>query len=145
MRTCLYRHFDTEGSLLYVGIASNADARLADHRAQSRWRAEISRVDLKWFETKEEAHAAERAAIRSEAPKYNRMRYRDSEIHPDTIRRRLEKAGFSCLKDVWVPSAYAKRVREQASMYREDIAKLLAELARPRGRPRKSRPDTASQ
>lgn len=37
--------------------------------------------------------------------------------HPETIRRRLERAGYSCLKDLWVPAAFAARVRQQAEMH----------------------------
>ena len=55
----------------------------------------------------------------------------------DTKRRRLERAGYVHVSG-WVPAAYAARVAQQVEMHREDVARLLAEPAKPRGRPRKS-------
>ena len=52
-------------------------------------------------------------------------------------KRRLERAGYVHLSG-WVPAAYAKRVLEQVEMHRDDVAKVLAEPARPRGRPPKT-------
>lgn len=42
----------------------------------------------------------------------------------------------------WVPAAYAKRVLEQVEMHREDVERIKAEPARPRGRPKRSAPAT---
>jgi hypothetical protein len=53
-------------------------------------------------------------------------------------KRRLERAGFVCLKDLWVPSAYAAKVRQQAEFYAEDVQRVLKEAPRPRGRPKGS-------
>jgi hypothetical protein len=52
-------------------------------------------------------------------------------------KRRLERAGFTHVS-VWLPAAYAAKVEQQAAFYAEDVAKVLAEPARPRGRPKRT-------
>jgi hypothetical protein len=69
--TIVYRHFDSEGQLLYVGISLNAVARLADHRQTSHWFDGIARIDLQRFPSRQAALAAERRAIRKEKPLFN--------------------------------------------------------------------------
>jgi excisionase family DNA binding protein len=71
--TCLYRHFDADGALLYVGVSLSAIARLCQHRAESGWFGRITTVTLQWFPNRSQALAAETAAIRSEHPLHNVM------------------------------------------------------------------------
>lgn len=70
-RTALYRHFDADGALLYVGIALSPTYRLSTHRASSAWAQSIAHVTMEWFETRDEALAAEKRAIETEGPKHN--------------------------------------------------------------------------
>jgi len=70
-RTALYRHWDAEGQLLYVGISLSAVQRLAQHKAGSHWSDSINKVTIEYFENREAAHAAERAAVQSENPLHN--------------------------------------------------------------------------
>jgi hypothetical protein len=51
-------------------------------------------------------------------------------------KRRLERAGFIHVSG-WVPQAYADKVEQQVAFYRDDVAKVLAEEPKPRGRPPK--------
>lgn len=69
--TQLYRHFDVDGVLLYVGISLNALLRLAQHQAASAWFLEITRVEIELFADRSAALEAEKRAIRDERPKYN--------------------------------------------------------------------------
>lgn len=69
--TALYRHYDADGVLLYVGISRSVTARLAQH-ADSPWDHLIARVEVERFATREEAEEAEREAIKNERPIYNR-------------------------------------------------------------------------
>ena len=71
MKTDLYRHFNTDGDLLYVGVSLNAAARLIGHRYRSKWFDEMATITIEKFPTRHGAQAAEIAAIRSERPKYN--------------------------------------------------------------------------
>lgn len=68
----LYRHFDANGELLYVGISLNALARFAKgHRQTADWFLLISRIEIQNLATREEAIAAESEAIHREHPKFN--------------------------------------------------------------------------
>lgn len=69
--TALYRHFDDEGRLLYVGISLSPTYRLSQHRVSSAWFVRISRVEVEWFDDRGSAMAAEKHAIKSEKPEYN--------------------------------------------------------------------------
>ena len=71
MNTQLYRHFDEGRNLLYVGISLSTFARLSQHKDHSAWLKKIKSVEIENFETREEAMAAERNAIRTEDPKFN--------------------------------------------------------------------------
>ncbi|WP_343038773.1 GIY-YIG nuclease family protein [Pseudoxanthomonas kalamensis] len=68
----LYRHWDKDGRLLYVGIACNFVNRLAQHRNDSAWFPLIANVTIQHFDSREEAAAAEVHAIRTELPIFNR-------------------------------------------------------------------------
>lgn len=70
-RTALYRHYDEAGVLLYVGVSLRPMMRLDEHMRSANWRGEIARVELEWFPTTDDALAAEREAIGSEAPLRN--------------------------------------------------------------------------
>ncbi len=69
--THLYRHFDKNGALLYVGISLSAVARLSQHRSRSNWFDSIARVEIEAFPTREAALKAERRAITEESPAFN--------------------------------------------------------------------------
>lgn len=71
----VYRYFDKYGVLLYVGCSLNARTRLAGHRARAEWFDQIARMTIEDFPSKEDGLNAERAAIRSENPKYNQAKY----------------------------------------------------------------------
>ena len=74
MRTALYRHFDAEGGLLYVGISASALARLAQHQQTASWCDLITRVTVEWHGSRQDAMQAERVAIRQEKPQHNIVR-----------------------------------------------------------------------
>lgn len=72
MDEVLYRFFDSEGKLLYVGISSNWQQRLKQHYKDSQFHYEASTITLERFNTREQVEAAELHAIRTEAPVYNK-------------------------------------------------------------------------
>ena len=67
----LYRHFDKDGVLLYVGISISAVYRLGGHRNASSWYSDIARVEIERHESRESALVAEKEAIQKELPKHN--------------------------------------------------------------------------
>lgn len=70
-KTCLYRGFDADGTLLYVGISIAPTRRFADHKRGAPWFDAITTLTLVHFATKEEAITAEAEAIREERPAFN--------------------------------------------------------------------------
>lgn len=70
----LYRHFDSDGRLLYVGISLSAVSRLRQHATSSHWFKEIARVEIEKLPSREAALNAERHAIHNEKPIHNLMR-----------------------------------------------------------------------
>jgi hypothetical protein len=74
--TKLYRHFDTAGTLLYVGISNSAVARLGQHEKDKLWHDDIASMTIETFGTRKEAEQAERDAIRAEKPLHNKVQYR---------------------------------------------------------------------
>jgi hypothetical protein len=69
-RTQLYRHFDADDRLLYVGISISAVIRLYEHRSSS-WFYKIAKITIETFDTRQRAVEAERRAIVEERPSYN--------------------------------------------------------------------------
>jgi hypothetical protein len=66
----LYRHFDADGNLLYVGASLRSMARLSEH-SSAPWFASITRVTVERFNTRDDALRAERQAIAQENPRHN--------------------------------------------------------------------------
>lgn len=72
MITQLYRHFNKDDKLLYVGISLCAVHRLVTHRTESEWFEEITKITIESFNSSEDALKAEYEAIQKEFPIYNR-------------------------------------------------------------------------
>lgn len=55
-------------------------------------------------------------------------------------RRNQQRAGYVSLRslDGWVPEAFARRIREQVEMHRDDAERAAKAAPRPRGRPAKA-------
>jgi len=101
----LYRLFNNAGDLLYIGVASNALARVGAHDA-CVWFRSVSRVDLQWFEHRNAAEAAERAAIAKEKPRHNKVG--NGWKHPGSRRPRLHS--ISELIEMQAPDAAMREV-----------------------------------
>lgn len=72
-RTCVYRAYDVDGRLLYVGISMSLQGRLTKHRRAAWWPL-TDEITVQWFDGREAAKSAERAAITNENPIYNLSR-----------------------------------------------------------------------
>lgn len=68
---CLYRHFDKDGVLLYVGISNDVRYRTDTHRKISRWFLDIAKITVTHFPSRDDALVAEKRAIKEETPKFN--------------------------------------------------------------------------
>jgi hypothetical protein len=69
--THLYRHYDKNGRLLYVGISLSAIARLGEHKKSSHWFWQIARIEVTAYATRASALKAERITIQREKPLHN--------------------------------------------------------------------------
>lgn len=67
----IYRCFDGNGALLYLGCTSKVKRRIKAHRLSSPWFAQVVRVETEGPYRRGVAYATELVAIRAEQPRYN--------------------------------------------------------------------------
>jgi len=70
-RMAVYRLYDANDVLLYVGISKSFGRRWRSHRAEKPWWPEVHHQTIDWLETREEADEAETVAVLNEKPRYN--------------------------------------------------------------------------
>ena len=70
-RTALYRHFDADDRLLYVGISDCLSARDKQHAATAHWHVQVARTETQWCLSRNHAFALEKVAIQFETPLFN--------------------------------------------------------------------------
>jgi len=134
MNTELYRHFDSDNALLYVGISLSTFTRLSQHKDHSQWFKKVSRVTIQHFPTREEAIAAEKAAIKTEAPMFNiahkktmREILQDQKLAQIETRKEFEKS--NCIQRyVQYQAVYPlDSVRDILHMTRAELARYVSE------------------
>lgn len=70
--TDLYRFYDADDRLLYIGISLHAAMRASQHKADKHWWPDVDRMTVDHLQAdRTEAHAIERLAILDEKPIYN--------------------------------------------------------------------------
>ena len=69
----LYRMYDAEDRLLYVGMTSRIESRIRQHGKVKSWWPSVATIRLEQYASRAEAAAAEAEAIRSEQPQFNIM------------------------------------------------------------------------
>ena len=92
MRACyVYRHYDADDNLLYVGVSRNPQNRIDTHRKTAHWFNDSVRVEHEKYSDRESAIHAETAAIKSESPKWNVI---NNPLPPDVevVKRRVVKS-----------------------------------------------------
>ncbi len=67
----LYRCFDSNDVLLYVGASGQIPSRFEGHRSSSKWFMKVARIEIQHFKSRKQAFEAERKAIKSGNPLYN--------------------------------------------------------------------------
>lgn len=75
--TSLYRFYDAQGRLLYVGITQRGRGRFHDHEADKAWWIDVATAAVDHYPTRAAAAIAERRAITRECPMHNT-------VHADT-------------------------------------------------------------
>ena len=82
-RTALYRVYDGQDTLLYIGISNDFGTRWKQHAKVQPWWGEHRRMTVEWRDSRPEAEAAETAAIKTEHPRFNKMHNRDPHTEPE--------------------------------------------------------------
>lgn len=72
MSCALYRYFDARNMLLYVGISNSVLRRLEQHHSR-HWFFRVVWMRIDRYPNRDAAMRAERIAIRTELPLYNRQ------------------------------------------------------------------------
>jgi hypothetical protein len=124
MPTELYRHYDEQDRLLYVGVALSAIHRLSQHRDHSTWFEKIKRVEIQTFETRKEALEAERQAITEERPKHNMIHKRPEKEEEQQKQRKTRKRQ--------TPAAYIVAKWRDKYCQKENVSSVLPETAEAR-------------
>ena len=86
----LYRQFDAQGVLLYIGISGAFADRLRAHRGHAPWFTEIKTITLEHYPTHGQAAIAELNAIRTEQPRYNTCHMGESAAASARRAKRIE-------------------------------------------------------
>lgn len=72
--TYVYRYYDAEDRLLYVGVTGNLDARHGSHKREKPWFGDVARRHVQGPLSNAAALAAEAWAITNESPIHNKYR-----------------------------------------------------------------------
>lgn len=71
MPTSVYRCYDDQGHLLYVGMSVDPVKRIASHRRYAVWLPRMARWTTEWFPDRATARAEELRAMREESSAHN--------------------------------------------------------------------------
>ena len=71
VRTYVYRIFDREGRLIYVGSTMHPEVRINTHRHSVWWGPDIHRIKIKVYPNRQHAADEERRAVQTEHPRWN--------------------------------------------------------------------------
>lgn len=126
----LYRFFDADGTLLYVGATTNPASRFDDHSKVQPWWPEVATITLQHCFDWDEMDTAETEAIRTENPKYNHLH---SKTATRKLRRPRREAGSGALfqraDGMWVGRAVVDGKTKTVYSKDHDVAaRKLAEL-----------------
>lgn len=67
----LYRMFDANGKLLYVGMTQRGLARFDSHKQDKYWWREVATITIEHYDDHKTLAAAETTAIKNEQPAHN--------------------------------------------------------------------------
>lgn len=94
-RTAVYRLFDIDGRLLYVGISNNPHARWRSHAHTKPWWGDVVTREIEWHPTREGAEQAETHLVGALRPKWNTA--------PGMPRRGLPAIAHRRIRRGWTP------------------------------------------
>ena len=133
--TYLYRAYNKDSELCYVGITKNFDIRINSHKAtKSWWQAEVEHINVRTYSTRIEAEIEEAKAIAEECPKYNELKGKTSlsdlavsealdRLAPAKTRLPLPPDEIAYLKTLEEPKIYERAAALQAAGW--PVTKIL--------------------
>jgi len=118
--TELYRHFDENNKLMYVGISLNTFTRLGQHRDHSKWFKQIKYVKIEHYPTRQDAMTAEKTAIKTENPMFN-IALRKTMKEIETEKKLAREKMLEARKDVLI-----QRIVSYDMVYKlDDLRKMF--------------------
>jgi hypothetical protein len=132
----VYRLYNDQGELLYVGCTSLGAHRWVEHAGVQPWWADVSTVRVEHYPTRDDALLAEKTWIRNGNPKHNTMRY-DGKPHGRGIYRRHHEGSIYLVRrrNDWCASIRfeGKRYYCWAGKDKAKAERWLAEFRREHG------------
>lgn len=128
----IYRAYDEQDRLLYVGMTSSLRARFRQHFAESAWISSMGRLEFETGYTEEEARVEEERLIRELRPLYNTVfavPERTERTEPLSVKERRELVLAALAKDPETGKAKAQKT-ELARRYgivRGHVYRLIEE------------------
>ena len=123
----LYRLFNADDELLYIGITQRQMVRFHQHSRDKGWWSEVARIRIEHYPTREDVERAERDAIRSEKPRYNIV-WNDGRGEVPKRPPKPPRDGFgfgSRRQDVWRPEAMICTLTRKAGSFRTQTSPLV--------------------
>lgn len=124
----LYRAFDKEGQLLYIGISGQWHHRLHQHEKTSEWMERADYVKIERFPDRESVSNAERLAVVTEKPLYNKVyveEYESAAAHWHRLKKWI-KSGVA-------PDAQHQQLVDDIRETASDVYRNKPSQLRPRG------------
>lgn len=96
----VYRHLNAAGEILYIGCSINPMGRYDIHRSHSSWARDVTRIDIQWFDTLDQALTEEQRQINTIRPPRNRQVNRKPflqrlNLGPTVLRHWMRQEGVS--------------------------------------------------
>lgn len=114
MTATVYRCYDAQGVLLYVGCSENVEARLRSHWSKAHWAYRAVDITTQEYPSLEAARAAEKHAIRTEDPLCNVMS------------RSQDRTGWT--RQHYVDFIAARRSSMGSDIVRRNVQRMTAEM-----------------
>ena len=138
--TVLYRHFDLNNRLVYVGIAADEPSRRRQHKRTSSWFHLVAKSRVEFLPSREAALAAEKVAIRTERPAFNKAlnggralfvhEYLDSKILNMKLMRRSHTDNGRQYRRYKRSSAYLTRTSYRQWLLFEHLVSVVSRYLR---------------
>lgn len=123
----VYKFYNADDDLLYVGVTSQWPGRLDQHRRQTEWFAEVMHHALIHFTTAEQARKAEIATIAELTPRYNRAPGGGGRPPSDPATHRIRSTFSVSFQTLALLDRLAERTGQSKSAVVEQAIRKLAE------------------